>query len=107
MADLPLVLAGPILRRVEPRLVAVWVALSKPRAVVLTVFEGRQVAGPAPGSSPAGRRGRSGATNTLRIGDKLHVAVVVAELAAAPAAPLVSSVNYSYNVAFAPGATRP
>jgi hypothetical protein len=31
MAELPFTLAGPILRRVEPRLVAVWVALREPR----------------------------------------------------------------------------
>ena len=34
------------------------------------------------------RRSRAGAANTLRLGDKLHVGVVVAELAEAPAAPL-------------------
>jgi len=31
--DLPLLLAGPILRRVEPTLVSVWVALSSPAAI--------------------------------------------------------------------------
>ena len=104
MADppLPLILAGPILRRVEPRLVAVWVALSQPRAVVLSVFEGFVQAGTGTGVFPGGRPILRGATNTLRIGDKLHVGVVVAEAAEAPAAPLVSGVNYSYNVALAP-----
>src|SRR5262249_61645794 len=104
MADpqLPLILAGPILRRVEPRLVAVWVALSDPRAVVLTVFEGRQVAGTGPGVFTGGTPRVRGATNTVRIGDRLHVAVAVAELEGAPAAPLVSSLNYSYNVSLCP-----
>jgi hypothetical protein len=102
VADLPLLLAGPILRRVEPRLVAVWVALSQPRAVLLTLFEGREVTGAGSGVYTGGQPRARGATNTLRLGDKLHVAVVVAELAKAPAPPLVSSVNYSYNVAFCP-----
>ena len=102
MADLPLILAGPILRRVEPRLVSVWVALSQPHAVLLSVFEGRQQAGTAAGVFTDGQPLARGATNTLSLGDKLHVAVVVAELAGAPAAPLVSGLNYSYNVAFAP-----
>ena len=34
----PLVLAGPIVRRVEPGRVSVWVALKEPRSVRLTVF---------------------------------------------------------------------
>jgi hypothetical protein len=99
---LPLVLAGPILRRVEPRLVAVWVALSEPHAVLLTVFEGRQVAGTGSGVFTGGTPRMRGATNTLRLGDRLHVAVVVAELEVASQTTLVPGVNYSYNVAFAP-----
>jgi hypothetical protein len=102
MADLPLILAGPILRRVEPRLVAVWVALSKPRAVLLSVFQGQQQAGTGAGVFTGGQPLAQGATNTVRLGDSLHAAVVVAELAGAPAAPLVSGLNYSYNVALAP-----
>ena len=35
--QLPLILAGPILRRVAPDQVAVWVALRKPRLVRLEV----------------------------------------------------------------------
>ena len=37
---LPLILAGPILRRVEPRLVSVWVALSMLCRVDFTVWQG-------------------------------------------------------------------
>jgi hypothetical protein len=52
--DWPLILAGPILRRVEPRRVSVWVALSAPRTVTLHVFQGI-VAGSGTGliTSPA------------------------------------------------------
>jgi len=39
--SLPLLLAGPILRRVEPTLVSVWVALRDPCNVLLKVWEGR------------------------------------------------------------------
>ena len=102
MADLPLILAGPILRRVEPRLVAVWVALSDRRSLLLTVFEGRQPAGAGTGVFTGGTPRVRGATNSLRIGDKLHVAVVVAEVPPAPAQALTPGVNYSYNVGLAP-----
>jgi hypothetical protein len=45
--SLPLVLAGPILRRVEPNLVAVWIALSSAATVSLTLFQGRVKTGAA------------------------------------------------------------
>jgi hypothetical protein len=38
--DLPLVLAGPIVRRVEPSMASVWVALSEPRSVELGIWLG-------------------------------------------------------------------
>ena len=41
---LPLLLAGPILRRVESNLVTVWLALSEPAKVSLVVYEGIAVA---------------------------------------------------------------
>ena len=40
----PLLLAGPLLRRVEPRLVSVWVALSRQCRIGLTVWQGAQIA---------------------------------------------------------------
>ena len=43
--DLPLLLAGPILRRVEPNLVTVWLALSRDAKVTLAVYEGLVGAG--------------------------------------------------------------
>ena len=63
MAAVPLILlAGPIVRRVEPRLAAVWVALNQPRAVRLVVYDGRQQA-PVSAAPLA-----AGAANTLRVG---------------------------------------
>jgi len=46
---LPLLFAGPILRRVEPRQVAVWVALSAARTVRLSLWRDGVTTGPAPG----------------------------------------------------------
>ena len=39
--ELPLILAGPILRRVDPSTVAVWMAFSEPADLELRVWEGR------------------------------------------------------------------
>jgi hypothetical protein len=50
---LPLVLAGPIVRRVEPRLCSFWVALRQPATVTADVWPGIQAAG-AVGSIPSG-----------------------------------------------------
>lgn len=107
MAELPLILAGPILRRVEPRLVAVWVALSAPRSVLLAVYEGQQQAGTGGGVFTGGAPLERGAANTLRVGDRLHVGLVVAELKAPARQPLLPGRNYSYNVAFGAFAALP
>jgi hypothetical protein len=101
LADLPLILAGPILRRVEPRLVTVWMALSDRRSLVLSLFEGRQQAGTGPGPFTGGTPRTRGAANSLRVGEHLHLAVVLAELPAAQQ-PLTPGLNYSYNVGLAP-----
>ena len=101
MAELPFMLAGPILRRVEPRLVAVWVALREPRSVLLTIFDGRQQAGTGADIFTGGTPVAAGAATTLRAGAKLHVGVIVAELKE-PAQPLQPGRNYSYNVGFGP-----
>ncbi|MBK8816024.1 MAG: hypothetical protein IPN42_11255 [Methylococcaceae bacterium] len=96
--DLPLILSGPILRRVEPTLVSVWLALSKPCTVELTLWEGRikddstlenfKVDGPVIASST---------TETLRIGINLHLVVATLELQL-PVQPLLPGRLYSYNV---------
>lgn len=94
MAAVPLILlAGPIVRRVEPRLAAVWVALNQSKAVRLAVYDGRQQA--PVGATPLG----VGAVNTVRVGANLHLAVAVVELKA-PALPLNPGRNYAYNVHF-------
>jgi hypothetical protein len=108
MADpqLPFILAGPILRRVEPRLVAVWMALSEPRALQLNVFQDRQQTGTGKFLF-LGDPLVTGAANTARFGARLHVGVVVAEIGEPPKQALKPGLNYSYNVLFAPFAGNP
>ena len=92
MADDLVMWAGPILRRVEPRLVTVWVALDRPCKLLLSVF-------PGPGQAAVA----TGAATTLRLGEKLHIGVVVAE----PTVPLNPGRNYSYDVGFQPQPSVP
>lgn len=94
--SLPLVLAGPILRRVEPNLVSVWIALSRPASLTLTLWEGRTKAGAADHllrSDPA--------TPTMRFGERLHVAVGLLRIPAASPKLLKPGVIYSYDLAIA------
>jgi hypothetical protein len=95
LASLPLVLAGPILRRVEPGAVTVWVALRAPRRVTLRVY-GRDASGP-----PSPRL--EGARRTVRLGDHLHLAAVTAR-APDGNAPLDWGETYEYDLFFAPAA---
>ena len=90
---LPLVLAGPIVRRVEPQLASVWVALSERSNVQLELFEGRVQAGSGPPlfqgvSSPATRAGKN-----------LYFAVATVDLQGTPSS-LLSGQTYSYNLRF-------
>lgn len=55
--NLPPILAGPLLRRVEPTLVCVWVALSIPRTIELGLWT-------EPTTAPAGFFGNSTAART-------------------------------------------
>ncbi|KQY24717.1 hypothetical protein ASD16_04220 [Cellulomonas sp. Root485] len=103
--QLPLLLAGPILRRVDPGLVAVQVVLSEPADVRLTVYEGRvasdttnppfatsndppdpDLAAPHPGEK------------TVRIGEQLHLGLVTARLPPASGRVFQSDRLYSYNI---------
>jgi hypothetical protein len=89
--ELPLILSGPILRRVEPGLVSVWVALSKACAVQLSLFEGLAKAGDTPKFSRDADK-----VDTVAIGDKLHIAVVMMKLTGADV--LKPGQAYSYNI---------
>jgi hypothetical protein len=72
LAGLPSLLCGPIVRKVLPDEVTVWVALKAPATVKLTVFERKS----------DGQRGNiifSGSLETVRAGEHLHVAAVRAK----------------------------
>lgn len=98
--NLPLILAGPIVRRVEPTLVAVWVALSAARTVELGIWTGITSAGASGvffGNTSASHRATAA---SIRIGAKLHLALVTLDLTASP---LIPGQIYSYNLAFTGG----
>ena len=96
------VLAGPIVRRVEPTLVSVWIALRKPAAVRLEVFAGlgprRPADAVAPTSTPTPVAPPQQAGHTLMIGAGLHVAVIMFE----PHVPLAWNAIYAYDVRLTP-----
>jgi hypothetical protein len=88
---LPLVLAGPILRRTEPGSVTVWVALKEPRTVTLRVYSA--AASGAPSSRFAGSRG------TVSLGEHLHVVAVTARTSDAAKRLAPGALGY-YNLFF-------
>lgn len=97
------ILAGPIVRRVEPTLAAVWLALRKPVAVRLELFRGvgpRTALVAVPGrivaAPPTQPRGLPPDPHTLAIGAELHIAVAVFE--PEPPSRLAWGTIYSYDV---------
>lgn len=89
----PLILSGPILRRVEQQSVTVWLALKESCTVTLRVYtrndEGTLV------------QQFEGTHHTIRLGNHLHI---VAVTAAAPGdTPLTWGGLYYYNLFFQPG----
>ncbi|MGH1488510.1 MAG: hypothetical protein ACRBK7_03815 [Acidimicrobiales bacterium] len=97
--SLPLVVAGPVLRRVEPNLVTVWVALSRPGDVHIFVHLGLQDA-----ANIQGEVVFSSMAATRAIGQNLHVATVSATPDTSPVDPLdptnalAPNTTYSYNL---------
>jgi hypothetical protein len=96
---LPLILAGPIVRRVEPRLAVLWLATSRSCDVTATIWPDLQTIGAQPGTidGPANPWASSDPTPTRPIGGKLHVVVVVVEVPPEHA-PLLPGSVYSYNI---------
>lgn len=92
---LPLLLIGPILRRVEPRHVSVFVATSVDVAVDLTVYEGVVDAASPPAALVSGH------AQTTRFGANFHATVVTASITDTNV--LQPGHRYSYDVRIAPG----
>ncbi|GHO93298.1 hypothetical protein KSF_033460 [Reticulibacter mediterranei] len=70
IAHLPLILSGPVVRRVEPAAATIWLALKEPRRVTLHVYIQDQ--------SGALRLCIEGTGATVRLGDSLHIVAVTA-----------------------------
>lgn len=102
---LPLLLAGPLLRRVDPGLVAVQVVLSEPADVRLRVWEGRVASDttnppfatsadvPDPNAAPP-----HPGEKTVRIGANLHLGLVTVRLSPASGKVFQPDRLYSYDV---------
>ena len=75
--DLPLLLAGPIARRLTSDSFAVWVATSAATAVRLSMWPGAVSAGTGSGVFDPGGEAAVGGSHTIRVGARLHIAVVV------------------------------
>ena len=74
LACLPLILAGPILRRTEPDAVTVWIALKKPCLVGLGVYATHA------GNNVIANPILEGSRHTVPLGKYLHVVAVTAKL---------------------------
>ena len=110
--DIPLLLAGPIVRRADPGLVAVWAALSEPAEVILKVYEGRVAHDttnapfatsddPADPNLPPPKPGK----HTLRVGERLHLVMLTARLPPASGRTFRPHLAYSYDLSIRVGTT--
>ncbi|MEO1401449.1 MAG: hypothetical protein AAFV72_09430 [Cyanobacteria bacterium J06635_1] len=101
-SDWPLLLAGPIVRRVEPKLVSVWVALRDACDVELSLWEGELTSTSDAGQLLVTNR-TPFATQTevsIRGGANLHIALVTWE--GDDTKKLKDGTLYSYNVKLTP-----
>ena len=94
IATLPLVIAGPILRRVEKDNVSVWLALKEPclaednKQLRLEIYDNGT-------STSKGALVMSGGRDTVSLGEHLHIVVLTAKTSGTL---LQSGHTYSYNV---------
>ena len=95
-SSLPLILAGPMLRRTEPRAVTVWLALKTPQVVTLRIYS-RNGAGTLFQQLESTR-------HTVRLGDHLHIVAVTAR-ATNEHERLAWGELYYYNLFFQPDGT--
>ena len=91
---LPLILAGPILRRTQTEAVTVWLALKAPRQVELKVYSTEGGTGEI-----VDRPLLQGASSTVQLGKYLHVVAVTAKPINSKV--LTSGQIYAYDLEFA------
>jgi hypothetical protein len=87
LASLPRVLTGPILRKVTPKSVTVWLALQKPGSVTLTVID------------VGNTKVMQGSRRAISIGKNLHIVAVTASLLPG-FQDLAEGVVYQYDLTF-------
>jgi hypothetical protein len=85
LANLPLILAGPVLRRVTATSVTVWIAVRQAANVTLEIYSGD------PGTRV---KVGSGTRHTVAVGHALHILVITAQ------ADLTPGVVYTYDMFF-------
>jgi len=103
--ELPLLLAGPILRRVDPTLAAVWLALSQEATVTLRVWEG-QLTSRAAGETAAPFV-ESDPELTWRLGEELHLVVVSARIPPQAGKSFQADTTYCYDLSIKVGDSEP
>ncbi|MGD1937731.1 MAG: hypothetical protein ACFCA4_09280 [Cyanophyceae cyanobacterium] len=91
--NLPLVLAGPILRRVQPTAVTVWLALRHPQAVTLKVC-----ATYVNDLNQLGTTLGQNTQETVRLAECLHIVAITTFVETA----LEPGQLYAYNLEFSP-----
>jgi len=99
LSSLPLVLAGPILRRVEPEVVTVWIALREPRTVRMDLWLGVHRNNQLGTSMDNSTSIHSTISPSIRIGANLHLVLLSMDLSNTP---LGAGMLYSYNISFSP-----
>ncbi|WP_319422223.1 metallophosphoesterase family protein [Pleurocapsa sp. FMAR1] len=88
--DLPLILAGPILRRTEADSITVWLALKKAQSLLLQVYETENEGQAISELIFQGQR------DTIQLGEHLHIVAITAKATGGKS--LQSGEIYAYNV---------
>jgi len=98
---LPLILCGPIVRRVEPGLVTVWVVLKEARTIKLELYNGYRT---PPDKEDKGRTAAfsSPPITTMKVGERLHIGLVFIETNGL----FTPGAIFSYNLFFTGGSSE-
>lgn len=88
--DLPLILAGPILRRTESDRVTVWLALKEPRSLYLEIYATQDQ------GATIAQKLFQGQRNTVQLGQNLHIVAITARPRESRL--LESGELYAYNI---------